>query len=85
MSIDTVIAAVLDSPDASNWLKDALRTALQRDCNDAVADAEALLEILERHAAAKLSAAQALVQSGSAKVRGGQRANEPDPVLGMCK
>lgn len=68
MSIDTVIAAVLDSPDASTWLKDALRTALKRDCNDAVADAEALLGILERHTAAKLSAAQALVQGGSNKV-----------------
>jgi hypothetical protein len=41
---------VLDSPSTSNWLKNALRSAIQRDCVDAANDAEVLAALLRRHA-----------------------------------
>ncbi len=37
---------ILDSPDASYWLKNAIRTALHRDIVDAARDAETLSKIL---------------------------------------
>lgn len=41
---------VLDSPTASYWLKNALRSAIARDCVDAANDAEVLAALLRRHA-----------------------------------
>jgi hypothetical protein len=41
------IEHVLDDPSTSYWLKDALRTALQRDCVDALNDAESLVYLLK--------------------------------------
>lgn len=40
------VQEVLQSPTSSNWLKDALRSALNRDCVDASHDAEILAMIL---------------------------------------
>src|SRR5262245_6158043 len=37
---------VLKDPSASHWLKDALQSAIQRDCLDALRDAEVLTAIL---------------------------------------
>jgi hypothetical protein len=44
------ISEVLASPTTSYWLKDALRTALNRDCVDAANDAEVLAVILRTYA-----------------------------------
>jgi hypothetical protein len=41
---------VLDSPATSFWLKNALRSAITRDCVDAANDAEILYALLRRHA-----------------------------------
>ncbi|MCX2694494.1 hypothetical protein OO256_26705 [Pseudomonas sp. DCB_CB] len=57
MSVTADIAAIMASPEASDWLKDSLSSALKRDCNDAAGDAEILFEILERHAVERLEAA----------------------------
>lgn len=46
------IRTVLDDRGASFWLKDALKSALQRDCVDAANDAELLASILDERAAA---------------------------------
>jgi hypothetical protein len=43
------IEAILASPGTSFWLKGAIRTALNRDCLDALRDAEPLVAILKRH------------------------------------
>ena len=50
--IDRRIAAVLDHPATSDWLRVALQTALDRDAVDAVNDAEALHELLGERATA---------------------------------
>lgn len=42
------VEAILASPSASSWLKDALKAALQRDPVDAANDAELLAELLAR-------------------------------------
>lgn len=59
MSVTAEIEAIITSPDVSDWLKDALTSALKRDCNNAVADAEILLNVLERQATETLEAARA--------------------------
>lgn len=59
MSVTADIEAIMASPDTSDWLKDALTSALKRDCNNAVGDAEILFEVLERHAIETLEAARA--------------------------
>lgn len=41
------VQRILESNGASFWLKDALRSALSRDCVDAARDAEILAEILK--------------------------------------
>ncbi len=46
MTSDQEISALLDSPSASYWLKDALVSAIKRDCVDAAADAAMLSKIL---------------------------------------
>lgn len=38
---------ILKSPQASYWIKDALKTALKRDIVDAVNDAEILVQVLK--------------------------------------
>lgn len=45
---------ILASPSVSFWLKDALRSALQRDPVDAANDAELLASILAKRSAAAL-------------------------------
>lgn len=45
------IQQVIASPCTSYWLKDALKSALDRDCVDAARDAELLAAILSRRAA----------------------------------
>ncbi len=42
------IEQVLADPAASSWLKDALRSAMDRDPVDAANDAEVLAELLDR-------------------------------------
>ncbi|VVP45053.1 hypothetical protein [Pseudomonas fluorescens] len=59
MSVTAEIEAIMASPDSSDWLKDALTSALKRDCNNAVGDAEILFYVLERHATEALEAARA--------------------------
>lgn len=49
MNLHNRIQGILDSPSASNWLKSTLRSALNRDCVDAAADAELLAELLQAH------------------------------------
>jgi hypothetical protein len=46
------VDALLLSPSASSWLKDALRAALERDPVDAVNDAELLAAVLAKRYAA---------------------------------
>ena len=41
------LAAFLVDPSVSYWLRDAIRSALERDCVDALRDAEELVEILK--------------------------------------
>lgn len=53
-SIEQEIRKVIDSLDASNWLKQTLESALQRDYIDAANDAEYLSDLLNRRAAEKL-------------------------------
>lgn len=59
MNVTAEIEAIMASTDTSDWLKDAITSALRRDCNDAVGDAEILFSVLERHAMEKLDAARA--------------------------
>lgn len=59
MNVQAEIEAILASPDTSDWLKNALTSALKRDCNNAVGDAEILFYVLERHATETLEAARA--------------------------
>jgi hypothetical protein len=46
------VDAILNDPSASLWLKDALRSALQRDPVDAARDAERLAVVLTSRCAA---------------------------------
>lgn len=43
---ENTIAKILADPSASYWLKNALKTSLERDCVDAARDAQILSEIL---------------------------------------
>lgn len=43
------VEEVLNSPEASYWLKDMLRASLRRDPVDAVKDAEVLVAVLQDH------------------------------------
>lgn len=51
-----LIEEVISDPAASNWLKNALMAALQRDAVDAANDASLLAALLERRANVLLSA-----------------------------
>lgn len=46
LNAENAIARVLASPACSDWLKAALRTALERDAVDALNDAETLARLL---------------------------------------
>lgn len=46
MNIDKKIQALIAAPDTSFWLKRALTEATQRDCLDALNDAELLARLL---------------------------------------
>ena len=48
--MDPSIEQVLNDPAASDWLKSALRSALERDCIDAATDAAALANLLSDRA-----------------------------------
>lgn len=61
MSVMAEIEAIMASPDTSQWLKNALTSALKRDCNNAVGDAEILFHVLERHATETLEAARTML------------------------
>jgi len=47
---DFMIQTLLESPTASNWLKQAIRDCLKRDCVDAARDAETLSYVLDARA-----------------------------------
>ena len=49
------LQAILTSPRASFWLKDALRAALEHDPVDAANDAELLASLLQARAASTLA------------------------------
>ena len=51
------IDRILHDPAASRWLKDALQSALTRDCVDAANDAEALATVLAARATELLTKA----------------------------
>lgn len=54
MSTDEEIRGVIEAAETSAWLRQALQTALDRDCVDAANDAEQLNVLLSRHCMAKL-------------------------------
>lgn len=47
-AVEQQIQSIMDSPQTSYWLKQALESSLQRDCNDAANDAETLRQLLVR-------------------------------------
>ena len=49
MSPNTIAAQILTDPSGSYWLKDAVRSAIDRDPVDALNDAEALVLALRDH------------------------------------
>lgn len=57
MSIEVEIQTLLVSPDTSLWLKQALESALLRDCVDVANDANVLLDLLDRRVAEMLDVA----------------------------
>lgn len=44
------VQTILEDPAASFWLKKAVKSAIERDCFDAVTDSEALLRLMEKRA-----------------------------------
>lgn len=56
------ITTTLKDPAASDWLRDALRTAMERDPVDAANDAEVLARLLEDRAFWTTGMARAMVQ-----------------------
>jgi hypothetical protein len=44
---DKLSDAILNDPCVSYWLKDAIRSATDRDCVDALHDAQTLVNVLE--------------------------------------
>lgn len=54
LNAENAIARVLASPASSDWLKYALRTALERDAVDALNDTETLARLLRDRLAAAL-------------------------------
>ena len=60
------ISDVLADPAASQWLKDALRTALARDAVDAANDASYLFAVLDKRAYEAIQAAQVALGAAAA-------------------
>ncbi|AGN82415.1 MULTISPECIES: hypothetical protein [Pseudomonas] len=54
MTTESEINTILAAPASSQWLKQALESALDRDCADAARDAKTLHHLLERRALANL-------------------------------
>lgn len=48
LTMDDEIRAVMEAPGTSYWLRQALESALSRDCVDVANDAEKLSELLTR-------------------------------------
>lgn len=48
VTVNDEICAVLESPDTSHWLRQALESAIRRDCVDAANDADRLSNLLAR-------------------------------------
>lgn len=78
MSVDEVVAAnesrfaaVVGDSATSYWLRDALRSALDRDPVDAVNDAELLLTMLQMWADATIDAKMSLLASASSPIEPG--------------
>jgi hypothetical protein len=57
MTIDEEIRAVINAPDTSHWLRQALNSALERDSIDAANDADFLSDLLGRRYSACLQIA----------------------------
>lgn len=59
MSSDQEIQAVIQDPSTSYWLRDALKTAMQRDPLDVASDAEYLAMLFAKRAQEKAAEAMA--------------------------
>lgn len=59
MSSDQEIQAVIQDPSTSYWLRDALKTAMQRDPLDVASDAEYLAILFAKRAQEKAAEAMA--------------------------
>lgn len=59
---DAEIMSLIEDPATSDWAREALRQAMQRDCVDAASEAAVIADVLERRAVAHLAAI-----SGSSK------------------
>lgn len=46
-NVDAVVIKIMQSPSASYWLQNALKTSMSRDVVDALNDAEVLVSILK--------------------------------------
>ena len=57
MTIDEEIRAVINAPDTSHWLRQALNSALERDSIDVANDADFLSDLLGRRYSACLQIA----------------------------
>lgn len=62
-----LIEEVLNDPAASNWLKNALMAALQRDAVDAANDSALLAALLDRRADALLTCCRQAASDGAAQ------------------
>jgi hypothetical protein len=63
-----LIEEVLNDPAASNWLKNALMAALQRDAVDAANDSALLAALLDRRADALLACCRLAATDGTAQM-----------------
>ena len=61
------VQEILDAPDASFWLKNALREAIKRDPVDAVTDAELLVLLLQRRVEDALTKLREDIDAGRKK------------------
>jgi hypothetical protein len=61
---DAEIITLIEDPATSDWAREALRQALQRDCVDAASEAAVIADVLERRAVAHLAALTAMASKG---------------------